>query len=97
MTGPQRTFQVVGWVGDVAITMRRYSDPPAHFHASSEGREAAISIEHLSVLEGELPERTLDDVRQWAGSHREELRVNWRKAEKGEPLDRILDPVVETN
>ena len=89
MTGPNRAVQVVGWVGDVAITMRRYSDPPAHFYASSGGREAHISIEHLSILEGELPERTLASVRIWAGENREALRVNWRKASRGEPLDRI--------
>ena len=66
MTGPFRTIQVVGWVGEVAITMRRYSDPPAHFHASSGGRNALISIEHLSILEGELPQGILDNVRSWA-------------------------------
>ena len=89
MTGPQRTLQVVGCVGDVTITMRGYSDPPAHFHASSGGRDAAISIEHLSVLEGDLPQGMLDTIRVWAGAHREALRVNWRKASRGEPLDRI--------
>ena len=91
MTGPYRTIQVVAWVGDVAITMRRYSDPPAHFHASSGGRDALISIEHLSILDGELPEGMLASVRSWAGEHREALRVNWRKAARGEPLDRIRE------
>ena len=52
-------------------------------------RNALISIEHLSILEGELPQGILDNVRSWAGENREALRVNWRKASRGEPLDRI--------
>ena len=70
MTGPQQAFEIHGWVGDVATTMCRYSDPPGHFHASSRGREAAISIEHLSVLKVDLPRGKLDSVQVWDREHR---------------------------
>lgn len=51
--------------------------PPPHFHARYGEFEATIAIDTLHVMEGELPNRALDLVREWAMIHREELREDW--------------------
>ncbi len=51
---------------------------PPHFHARYGGLEATIAIETLEVIEGELPNRALRLLREWAMMHREELREDWQ-------------------
>lgn len=63
--------------------------PPPHFHAAYAENEALISIEGLSVIEGELPPRALGLVIEWATRHQEQLRRVWKQAENLEPLSRI--------
>lgn len=60
-----------------------------HFHARYGDDEASIEIENLYVLAGELPPRALRLVTDWASDHREELRENWDRARRHEPLQRI--------
>jgi len=60
-----------------------------HFHARYGGDEASLTIETVEVLAGELPPRALRLVRDWASSHQEELRENWNRARRHEPLRRI--------
>jgi len=67
-----------------------YSDhEPAHFHAIYGDYEALIEIESLSVFRGALPRRGLALVLEWAALHRAELRDDWQRARKGEPLKQI--------
>ena len=47
--------------------------PPPHFHARYGEFEATVEIYTLEVLEGQLPRRALNLVREWAMIHREEL------------------------
>jgi Domain of unknown function (DUF4160) len=51
--------------------------PPPHFHARYGEFEPTIEIETLGVIEGELPNRALSFVREWAVMHKEECR-DWR-------------------
>ena len=60
-----------------------------HFHARYADDEASIEIETLSVLAGELPQRALRLVRDWAREHRDELSENWARARRHETLRRI--------
>ena len=60
-----------------------------HFHARYGGDEASLTIETVEVLAGELPPRALRLVRDWASNHQEELRENWDRARRHEPLRRI--------
>jgi hypothetical protein len=60
-----------------------------HFHARYADDEASIEIETLSVLAGELPQRALRLVRDWAEEHRDELYENWARARRHETLQRI--------
>ena len=57
-----------------------------HFHASYADDEASIDIESLGVLAGELPLRALQLVDAWARQPQPELRVNWDRARRHEPL-----------
>jgi len=50
---------------------------PPHFHAKYGDYEALVSIEDLSVLEGEIPKRALNMVIEWAVLHKKELENNW--------------------
>ena len=40
---------------------------PAHFHAEDGKFEALVEIETLAILRGELPQRALALVLEWAG------------------------------
>jgi hypothetical protein len=60
-----------------------------HFHATYAGDEASIDIESLSVIAGELPARATRLVFEWASIHRGELRANWERARRHEPLEQI--------
>jgi len=63
-------------------------DPP-HFHAVYGGDEALIEIESLTVYRGELPQRALAMVLEWAALHRQELRRDWDLARRGRPPEPI--------
>ena len=61
------------------ILIRMFNDhPPPHFHTRYAEFEATIEIATLNVLEGNLPGRALNLVREWAMMHREELLDDWR-------------------
>ena len=51
--------------------------------------EATIDIATLSILQGTLPARALNLVREWAMMHREELLNNWRLCRENAPPARI--------
>ena len=51
--------------------------PPPHFHARYGEFEATIMIDTSEIIEGELPIRALNLVREWAMIHQEELREDW--------------------
>ena len=73
------------------IVVRMYYDDhaPPHFHAIYGDHEAAISIDPLEVLEGHLPRTALGLVLEWANRHKEELRDNWNKGQRHNPLTPI--------
>jgi Domain of unknown function (DUF4160) len=63
-----------------------------HFHARFAGYDASIQINGLAVLQGSLPRKKLALVRKWARLHTDELRTNWERARREEPL-REIDPL----
>jgi hypothetical protein len=63
-----------------------------HFHATYGGDEASIDIENLTILGGSLPPRAARLVREWARGHQGELRENWERARRHQPLEPI-DPL----
>lgn len=72
------------------IVRRYYADHrPAHFHVFYQEHEAVMDIDTLEVSRGSLPRRALGLVAEWGMAHRDELRQNWKLAERGEQLEPI--------
>ena len=70
------------------IVVRMYYDDhrPPHFHVSYQGADAVVRIDPLAVVRGDLPGRARAMVMEWGLAHREELRQNWVRAERGERI-----------
>jgi hypothetical protein len=77
----------------VVIAMFFKEHAPPHFHAKYGNFRAAFSIQDLRLIEGDLPQRVVSFVLEWAFQHREELMENWNRAERKEDL-RKIDPLV---
>ena len=63
----------------------------AHFHAHYRGGRAAIALDGL-VLAGEIDAAALRQVREWMKEREAELRDNWERARRLEPIAAI-DPL----
>jgi hypothetical protein len=50
----------------ILIRMFFIDHPPPHFHARYGEFEATVNIATLEVMEGDLPRRALNLVREWA-------------------------------
>ena len=68
-------------------TLSCYRDlPPTHFHAIYAEHEALVAIETGNIHEGDLPKKTLELLNEWRVLHHDELREDWEKARKENPL-----------
>ena len=61
-----------------------------HFHAQYQEHVAVFSIEPVSLLAGDLPQRQKRLVEAWAELHQSELLEDWRRLEQG----RATAPIV---
>lgn len=77
----------------IIINMYHNDHAPPHFHVRYEKYKAIISIKDLRIIEGELPNRVISLVLEWASLHREELEKDWELAMKLAPLVKI-NPLV---
>lgn len=73
----------------IVISMFYKDHAPPHFHAIYAQSEAAIGIDPIQVLRGQLPRRVLSLVFEWAAMYQAELRQNWELAREHKPLQRI--------
>lgn len=69
----------------VVIRMYYRDHEPAHFHATYGGYDVTVEIE-TGVTEGRFPRRALSAVLEWYEQHQGELRENWERARREEPL-----------
>lgn len=76
----------------ITITMYFLDHEPPHFHARYAEHRAVIAIESGSLLVGDLPDRALRLVREWADLRRAELEADWARAREGHDLEPI-DPM----
>jgi len=76
----------------MVITMYYNDHNPPHFHVRYGQQRALISIQSLSVIEGELRSRALGLVVEWASLHQNELMDNWERARLEQSLLSI-DPL----
>ncbi len=58
---------------------------PPHFHARYGDFEILVEIES-GIVEGRFPRKALKAVLDWHELHREELMVNWTRAEERKEL-----------
>lgn len=60
-----------------------------HFHATYAEDEATIDIDGMTIITGDFPSRGRRLVIEWARTHEAELRENWARAGRKEPLEPI--------
>jgi hypothetical protein len=73
----------------IVIAMYFRDHPPPHFHATYAEHEATIAIASGAIVEGSLPPRALQLVREWTKQHQNELMANWQRARAREPVEKI--------
>jgi hypothetical protein len=73
----------------IIIRMFSGDHPPPHFHAVYQGEEVQVNLLTLEVLRGDLPQRALALVLEWAVLHRDELRDAWEATSHNQEPDRI--------
>ena len=61
----------------IVIRMYFADHAPPHFHAVYADEEVVVAIATGEILRGEMPDRALRMVREWASIHRDELAANW--------------------
>jgi hypothetical protein len=67
-----------------------YSDhQPPHFHVRYGEQKAIIDIGTNYVLGGQISQRALNLVKEWAALHQTELHENWELARQQAPLKKI--------
>lgn len=71
------------------ITMYYNDHAPPHFHVRYGEQRAKIDLESGELLDGRLPRRALELVREWRMINEQELRQNWQHALAREPLNKI--------
>jgi hypothetical protein len=72
----------------ILIIMYFNDKNPPHIHAKYAGHEAIFSFNE-EVIEGELPTMAIKFVQEWIQQHQNELKDNWKRAQRGEPLNPI--------
>lgn len=80
---------VISYFFGIYVRMYHSDHPPAHIHIEYQGHEALVDIDSGVVTDGALPRRAARLVQEWVLEHPVELRANWEKARRLEPLDRI--------
>ncbi|MEN0111524.1 MAG: DUF4160 domain-containing protein [Planctomycetota bacterium] len=70
----------------VVVRMYYRDHAPPHFHASYGEYEVIIEIDS-GVAEGRFPRRALSAVLDWHALHQQELRDNWDRARREEPIE----------
>jgi hypothetical protein len=70
------------------ILMNFKDHAPPHFHVWYGDYKVTITIQE-GIVTGNMPQRALKMVFEWLEVHRDELRQEWEKAQKGEKLKQI--------
>jgi hypothetical protein len=73
----------------IVISMHFEDHAPPHFHARYGGVQAALRIDPLGLMAGELQPRALGLVMEWARLNRAALLDDWERARRSEPLASI--------
>ncbi len=74
----------------IKINMYYWDHNPPHFHVKYNEFECFVSINNVSILEWNLPNKVEKLVISWAELYQEELLENWELALQEKPLKPIL-------
>jgi hypothetical protein len=69
----------------IVIAMLHREHGPAHFHARYGEQEITVELES-GIVTGRMSKRALRLVLEWYELHREELRDDWQRSLRKEPL-----------
>ena len=72
----------------IVITMYNSEHNPPHFHIRYNDYRATMDI-NTGEINGNLPRRVLSLVYEWFDQHKDELKENWLRMEKGEEIINI--------
>lgn len=63
--------------------------PPRHIHVKYADSEAVMELENLNIIDGALPRKCRQLVREWAEEHQDELIDMWetQNFHKIQPLE----------
>jgi len=75
----------------LGIVIRMYFNDhnPPHFHVEYNEYSAAVLIETLGIVEGNVPAKVLSLVVEWASLHQAELLDNWESIRRTGEYRRI--------
>jgi hypothetical protein len=62
---------------------------PPHFHVEYGSYKAIIDIDSVLILDGKLPSRCYELIKEWTNLHKEEIKLLWEKAKDFEPITGI--------
>ncbi len=77
----------------VKVLMYWNDHMPPHFHAEYGDHKIIVDIVNGSVIKGLFPSKQLKLVLAWCEIHRDELMMNWDKAQGHLDIQKI-DPLV---
>ena len=61
---------------------------PPHIHVTYGDYECSISITER-IVDGKIPAKVISKVNLWMDLHQEEIMEQWRRASRGERIERI--------
>jgi hypothetical protein len=77
----------------ILIQMYFADHAPPHFHARYAEFEVVIDIRTLETLEGQLPRRAMELVREWAQLYRAELMEDWNLCARNQ-TPKTISPLI---
>jgi hypothetical protein len=80
---------VISYFFGIYIRMYHNEHAPPHFHVEYQGHEAFVSIATGDIIDGELPKKARQLVKEWCLVHKAALLDNWQLAQQLQPLNRI--------
>lgn len=86
--GPEEMLPISRFYG-MTIRMPRLAIGASRFCIEYEGRQAAFALESFELSGDPMPRRALPLLVEWVIDHRSELRENWARAERNEPLAQL--------
>lgn len=76
----------------IKINIHYLDHVPPHFHAYYGEYECSVDIETLKKINGEMPNKQLKMIFEWAALHQKELMQNWYLSRERQGL-LVIEPL----